>query len=558
MSDVIEKSRGTCACLGFIVVLLVLYVEFINKSRNINTIFSQHTSLSATKFDTNQATIDENTMHNDGNHIKSPMTIMFRFIFIMGLEGTGHHFMSELFNLLRTDKHNVLSKYFIDRPHSNDKRATPLCLPHENSSFAQGFIFKKRSKSSLYYGLKSDILYILKDKSHVSKIKKTIASNNMFDDDRNTNGNTNIDTNGKTTSANTNTDRNANTMTIDGSKDNNNYNYNPWPLIIMPKHYPSYHFCSVKKKMHPNIIEIFLLLKLIENEINNDKNLVDKKEFVIEFDLSVIVMYRSFINSLYSACTRFSSCNARINSFHDISLPMMMRQMYFFIKYINNDNHNNDNHNDNHVTYYSQSNITFNVNNTNYITNITQYRDYSNLDYYQKSLNDEIEQKFFNFVNTNKNINIDSAIKVLYYDKMLEYTNSWQVMPLAINLLQLLGIPTIEENIEAMVNSIFGTLHGWETGNGNSNGKSNSGINNNSDSGIIAKETIKKRAKVNSVGVDIARKWKFLGKIHGIENIIQEFYSGDLKRDKQLVIHNTTNFQSKLWTLFYIPQLSLN
>ena len=533
-----KQSSGLGACFGLLVVMVLLYVQFSNKF----VIFSVHTIDTPLDID-NDMVIPPNTS-------KLPLTIGFRFIFVMGLEGTGHRFMNQLFDSIRRNKKNILSKYFVDRPHSFSQFTTPICTRDGPSTFDQGFILESDGKHSLYYGLKADILYMLKQKPEMLNIIETIAH------------------------ARNSSSKFGNKLELnDHVSYKYNYDYNPWPLIIMPKQKPSYPFCTVKKKMNPNIIELFLLLKSIENEINNNIHFVNKSKYIIQFDLSVIVMYRSFINSLYSSCSRFGGCKLRFESARDNSLPMMMRQMYFFIKYINNHNH----------TYNNR--IKFDQRPWNYISNITKYRDYNDLNYYGKQLNNAIEQEFFNLLNYYKDINIDSAIKVLYYDRMLEYTNKSQVMPLANNLLQLFGIETTEKNVAAMGNSIFYTLHRLETSNDGDHDDKNKNKHKHDQhetpdkdaigSGFIRnikyhgrggndksknknrKKNREGHTKINSVGVSVTKKWEVIRRFVKEDKIIKGFYAKSAK-DKTKIVSDSQTFHSKLWTLFYIPQLALN
>ena len=402
------------------------------------------------------------TVTTTGNTIKK---LKFRYIFIMGLEGTGHHFLAKIFDQFRDNKNkdNMLSKYFVNRPQSD--KSLDLCSI--GSSFAQGFTLKNRDSKSLYNSLIQDIRYAIKNQQ--------------------------------------------------------NYDLNQ-SLLIAPKLNPSYSFCSSKKKYQaPNIIEIFLLLKTIENEMNSNNN-----DIQISFDMSILVSYRTFINSIYSACLRFGDCNERINRYYNISLPMMMKQMYFFIENIYNNNHNDD-------SYISK-------------LDLSNYNDYSENDFYEKNFNDVIEKKYLqsNFVSKTKDDNdndnnfaIGSDIKILYYDKIFEYNNLDNFTLMATNLANLFGIQRTHDNILKIANIFFNQVNSIELA-----AQKQSSI------------SVKRNEKL-ATGQNMSVKWNTLSQYQSMDYLIQEFYSTD-ENDKQTVLQQTRTFESKLWTLFYIPQLAIN
>ena len=400
---------------------------------------------------------NESTQFKTNNVDKT--RIFFRYIFLMGLEGTGHHFMGKIFDQIRdnTNKDNNLSKYFVNRPQSD--KSLEFC--EIGSSFAQGFTLKDRGPKSLYNSLVRDIRY--------------------------------------------------------ASTRKENYDLNR-TILIAPKLNPSYPFCTAKKKYQaPNIIEIFLLLKSIEKEINNQL-ILSNMNIKISFDMSIVVSYRTFINSIYSACLRFGDCNTRINRYYNISLPMMMKQIYFFIDNIYNNN----------------------INNNNTKINLSNYNNYNKIDFYEKKKNDIIEKKFLDFIsNKNNSVKMNSNIKVIDYDKIFEYNNLTHFTLLASNLANLFDIPNTQENILKISTIFYNQVNRITT---QAQQQSN-----------ISVEQIHKLA----TGTNMSVKWNVLNQFQSVDDIISQFYSKD-ENDKEIVLKQTGIFKSKLWTLFYLPQLLIN
>ena len=439
--------------------------------------------------------LDENSL--DENVSSKEYYISYRYVFIVGLEGSGHHSLSTILKSLLKEN-NIVSKYF-----QMKKKLSPKVRTCPPSSYRNGQLLKQRTNDSLHYFLKTQILFDLEKKRQMHQ---------------------NINLN-------------------DSENDTSLYNDTNRINIIPGLQQISYPFCSLSARSHPNIIELFLLIKTVEKEINN----LNENFFNITFDLSIIVLNRIFINSIYSACDRFSNCEKRVSFYGKISLPILMRQMYFYIKYIHNNNMENK---QNKVKYVDDID---NYNSNNFSLKYINYDKKDMKDY--RNINDIVEQELLSKINDINN-NDNSNIGIMFYDKIMQTcfdskncsNNSGgeckrQIETFSKNLLNLLKIPLKDVLINQTVNTIDQLFREMMEA------KKNNSLYR-VHHGNFQQNTTKDQ-------VTVKNKLQTLTQFASRDDFIKWYYSQDIK-DKHFTVENFQNFQSKIWNLFYIPQIALN
>lgn len=411
------KLHKGCACLlGFIILVFCSTKTF---EINLNWKLKASSILPTLPIDSRVTQRLNNFDHNATRSISKSASmytvIKFRLIFTMGLEGTGHHLIDSLFSIMK--KNSLLSHHFTHQIHAHGG-----CGPEwiqfsdfTNESFAhfatnnQDFL-NAHTNHTLYYQIKSTVT-----DAYSNVISKLSKSRSQTKDTQSKNFK-NFYTEYFYTHAHSNDTRSV--------------------LVIPFRSIVSYPFCELKIERHPNIVQLYTLIKKIQSEINSLKNFnsssqvsenTNYKGYTLQLDLRVIVMYRSFIESITSACRRFADCSKRINFYNQVSLPIMMHQLSFFDRYI----------------MHSSCDIT--CNDSNFWMNHSDDSSLKRSNILQKKWS-FIENKFFEMkLNQHSNEHNNSFCKVLFFNK-IDLNDS----DLVKRLLHFFGLPLDDEYVESL------------------------------------------------------------------------------------------------------------